>query len=121
MSAQSKRSKWLQRSGDTDAIPLPDQNQGLEVKKLGLSLINGPQFIARDFNEFIRLSGMTHVRTWLFYRQTYGKIERWRQVLKSECIRPKTRRSCRPGKSGVALRFGGHRKGRGTPKGHWKS
>jgi transposase InsO family protein len=24
---------------------------------------NGPQFIARDFNEFIRISGMTHVRT----------------------------------------------------------
>ena len=24
---------------------------------------NGPQFIAWDFKEFIRLSGMTHVRT----------------------------------------------------------
>ena len=24
---------------------------------------NGPQFIARDFKEFIRISGMTHVRT----------------------------------------------------------
>ena len=24
---------------------------------------NGPQFIARDFKEFIRLCGMTHVRT----------------------------------------------------------
>jgi putative transposase len=24
---------------------------------------NGPQFIARDFKEFIRVSGMTHVRT----------------------------------------------------------
>jgi len=26
---------------------------------------NGPQFIARDFKEFIRISGMTHVRTWV--------------------------------------------------------
>jgi transposase InsO family protein len=51
---------------------------------------NGPQFIARDFKEFIRLSGMTHVRTRLFYPQSNGKIERWHQVLKSECIRPKT-------------------------------
>src|SRR5882724_6731412 len=24
---------------------------------------NGPQFIAKDFKEFIRLTGMTHVRT----------------------------------------------------------
>ena len=24
---------------------------------------NGPQFIARDFKEFIRICGMTHVRT----------------------------------------------------------
>jgi putative transposase len=24
---------------------------------------NGPQFIAKDFKEFIRISGMTHVRT----------------------------------------------------------
>lgn len=51
---------------------------------------NGPQFIARDFKDFIRLSGMTHVRTRPFYPQSNGKIERWHQVLKSECIRPKT-------------------------------
>src|SRR5690606_18650704 len=28
---------------------------------------NGPQFIARDFKEFIRLTGMTHVRTAPYY------------------------------------------------------
>ena len=31
---------------------------------------NGPQFIARDFKEFIRISGMTHVRTSPFYPQS---------------------------------------------------
>lgn len=51
---------------------------------------NGPQFVARDFKEFVRLSGMTHVRTRPFYPQSNGKIERWHQSLKSECIRPKT-------------------------------
>jgi len=51
---------------------------------------NGPQFIARDFREFIRLSGMTHVRTSPFYPQSNGKKERWYQTLKKECIRPKT-------------------------------
>jgi len=51
---------------------------------------NGPQFIARDFKEFIRISGMTHVRTSPFYPQSNGKLERWHQSLKSECIRPLT-------------------------------
>jgi putative transposase len=51
---------------------------------------NGPQFIARDFKEFIRLSGMSHVRTSPYYPQSNGKIERWHQSLKRECIRPKT-------------------------------
>jgi putative transposase len=49
---------------------------------------NGPPFIARDFKEFIRLSGMTHVRTSPFYPQSNGKIERWHQSLKAECLRP---------------------------------
>ena len=49
---------------------------------------NGPQFIARDFKEFIRISGMTHVRTSPFYPQSNGKIERWLKSLKRECIRP---------------------------------
>ena len=50
---------------------------------------NGPQFIAKDFKEFIRISGMDHVRTSPYYPQSNGKIERWHQSLKRECIRPK--------------------------------
>ena len=49
---------------------------------------NGPQFIARDFKEFIRISGMTHVRTAPYYPQSNGKLERWNGTIKSECIRP---------------------------------
>lgn len=49
---------------------------------------NGPQFIARDFKEFIRLSGMTHVRTSPFYPQSNGKLERFHKTIKAECIRP---------------------------------
>lgn len=49
---------------------------------------NGPQFIARDFRDFIRLSGMTHVRTAPYYPQSNGKIERWNQTLKVTTIRP---------------------------------
>ena len=51
---------------------------------------NGPQFIARDFKEFIRINGMTHVRTSPYYPQSNGKLERWHGSLKQECIRPKT-------------------------------
>src|SRR4051812_42828584 len=49
---------------------------------------NGPQFIAKDFKEFIRISGMTHVRTAPYYPQSNGKLERWNKSIKSEYIRP---------------------------------
>jgi transposase InsO family protein len=49
---------------------------------------NGPQFIARDFKEFMRISGMSHVRTSSYYPQSNGKIERWHHSLKRQCIRP---------------------------------
>lgn len=51
---------------------------------------NGPQFIAKDFKEFIRIAGMTHVRTSPYYPQSNGKVERWHHSLKGECIRPGT-------------------------------
>jgi putative transposase len=51
---------------------------------------NGPQFIARDFKEFIRIAGMTHVRTSPGYPQSNGKLERWHKSLKSECLHPGT-------------------------------
>jgi transposase InsO family protein len=51
---------------------------------------NGPQFIAKDFKEFIRICGMTHVRTSPCYPQSNGKMERWFKTLKGECIRVKT-------------------------------
>ena len=48
---------------------------------------NGPQFIAKDFKEFIRVAGMTHVRTAPYYPQSNGKLERWHGTVKSEAIR----------------------------------
>ena len=49
---------------------------------------NGPQFIAKDFKQFIRISGMTHVRTSPYYPQSNGKLERYHRTIKSDCIRP---------------------------------
>jgi transposase InsO family protein len=51
---------------------------------------NGPQFIARDFKDFVRIAGLTHVRTSPYYPQSNGKIERWHKSLKTEAIRPRT-------------------------------
>jgi transposase InsO family protein len=50
---------------------------------------NGPQFIAKDFKEFIRVAGMTHVKTSPYYPQSNGKMERWYKTVKGECIRVK--------------------------------
>ena len=49
---------------------------------------NGPQFIARDFKEFIRVAGITNVRTSPHYPQSNGKLDSWHGSLKSECVRP---------------------------------
>ena len=51
---------------------------------------NGPQFVAREFKRFIRICGMTHVRTSPYYPQSNGKLERYHRTIKSECIRPGT-------------------------------
>ena len=51
---------------------------------------NGPQFVSRDFKQFIRVCGMTHVRTSPYYPQSNGKLERYHRTIKSECIRPGT-------------------------------
>jgi putative transposase len=54
---------------------------------------NGPQFISKDFKEFIRICGMTHVRTSPYYPQSNGKLERWHREYKETVIRPKTPRT----------------------------
>lgn len=61
-----------------------ENNQGAKPKIIS---DNGPQFVAKDFKEFIRVQGMRHVRTSPYYPQSNGKIERWHQSIKRECIR----------------------------------
>jgi putative transposase len=64
---------------------------------------NGPQFVAKDFKEFIRICGMTHVRTSPYYPQSNGKKERWYQTLKRECLRRDTPLSLEDARRVVAL------------------
>ena len=48
---------------------------------------NGPQFVSRGFKEFIRITGMTLVRTSASYPQSNGKLERFHRTIKGDCIR----------------------------------
>jgi hypothetical protein len=84
---------WDIRESMTEAdieIILQGAKEKYPEARPGIIPDNGPQFIAKDFKEFIRISGMTHVRTSPFYPQSNGKIERWHKSLKGECIRPGT-------------------------------
>jgi putative transposase len=49
---------------------------------------NGPQFVSREFKQYIRICGMTHVRTSPYYPQSNGKLERYHRTIKVDCIRP---------------------------------
>jgi transposase InsO family protein len=48
---------------------------------------NGPQFISKDFKSYIRLTGMTHVKTSPYYPQSNGKIEAWHKTAKNATVR----------------------------------
>ena len=63
---------------------------------------NGPQFISKDFKEFIRISGMTHVKTSPYYPQSNGKLERYHKTIKGTCIRVKTPLSLQEARSVVS-------------------
>jgi len=74
---------------DIEIVPQRAREKYPEAKPRIIS-DNGPQFVARDFKEFIRIAGMTRVRTSPYYPQSNGKLERWHKSLKSQCIRPGT-------------------------------
>ena len=68
----------------------PSREKELEekVSRLEARVSRKDQFIAKDFKEFIRISGMTHVRISPYYPQSNGKIERWHKTMKSDALRP---------------------------------
>jgi putative transposase len=75
---------------ETDVeIIIPRANEKFTDARPRIISDNGPQFIAKDFKEFIRLSGMTHVRTSPHNPQSNGKLERYHKTIKGECIRSK--------------------------------
>ena len=69
---------------------MSDEQNGQNGERRRIISDNGPQFIARDFREFIRLCEMTHVRTSPYYPQSNGKLERYHRTIKTDGIRPNT-------------------------------
>jgi transposase InsO family protein len=63
---------------------------------------NGKQFTAKELKEYLRIVGMTQVRTSPYYPQSNGKLERWNGTFKRECIRPQV-----PTSKGEAIRIAG--------------
>jgi transposase InsO family protein len=59
-----------------------DLRESMTEAEIEIISDNGQQFIAKDFKEFIRASGMSHVSTSAYYPQSNGKIERWHKALK---------------------------------------
>ena len=51
---------------------------------------NGPQFIAKEFQSYLRIKGMDHVRTSPYYPPSNDKVEHFNKSMKAECIRLKT-------------------------------
>jgi transposase InsO family protein len=68
---------------------------------------NAPQFIARDFKEFIRVTGTSHVRTSRNDPQSNGKIERYHTTLRGDTIRVTPPSSLAEARA-VVLRFVEH-------------
>jgi len=50
---------------------------------------NGKQLTGKEFQYFITLHVLTHVRTSPYYLQSNGKVERFHGTIKKECIRKK--------------------------------
>jgi len=47
---------------------------------------NGPQFISKDFAEYLRIPGLQHIRTSIAYPQSNGKIERYHRTIHQDCL-----------------------------------
>jgi len=51
---------------------------------------NGAQYISKDFAEFLKLSGLQHIRTSIAYPQSNGKIERYHRTINEECLQKRS-------------------------------
>jgi len=65
----------VDRTGMTD-VPVENRTRLLSD--------NGPGYLARQFNEYLRLVGVKHITTAFNHPETNGKIERYHRTIKGE-------------------------------------
>ncbi len=74
----------------TDTLEMALVASGLDqanvVHRPRLLSDNGSSYIARDLADWMRDTGMKHVRGAPYHPQTQGKIERWHQTLKNRIL-----------------------------------
>jgi transposase InsO family protein len=81
-------------SMETDRITLAVQRGKERYGDHGQRIISdrGPQFLSKDFKEFVREAGMTHVMTSPYYPQSNGKVEAANKTMK-KTMRPAAART----------------------------
>lgn len=77
------------KEADAEIVLQRSRERYPEVKPRIIS-DNGPQFVAKDFKEFLRIWQTSHVLTSPDYPQSNGKLERYHRTIKEAAIRPKT-------------------------------
>lgn len=63
---------------------------------------NGSQFISKDFQSFIKLCGLTHIKTSIAYPQSNGKLERFHRSIGMECLNTKSNISINDARNNIA-------------------
>lgn len=82
---------WHLKSSMTEidaAIVLQKAREAYPDQKPRIISDNGKQYLAKDFQDFLYLCEMTHVKTAPYYPQSNGKIERFHKSIKQEALRP---------------------------------
>lgn len=51
---------------------------------------NGSQYISKDFAEYLKQTGLQHIRTSVAYPKSNGKIERYHRTLHQECLQKRS-------------------------------
>lgn len=83
----SPREQMKERDVETILQRTREKHPGVQPRIIS---DNVPQFVAKEFKQFIRVSGMTHVRTSPYYPHSNGQLEQYHRTIKTEDIRPGT-------------------------------
>lgn len=71
-------------------VTIQKAHEKYPVAKPKLISDNGSQYVSKDFQQFLKIVGLQHIKTSPSYPQSNGKIERFHRSLEEECLRTKS-------------------------------